>query len=372
VLRILDRHVLREWLKVFAIVTAACIGLLMLQILYDAYPDMRSFGASQRQMLLYFLVRAPASLSIVIPIAVLVSLLYALGQLHRHNEITAMRAAGISLWRVTGGIWVVAGGLSVLLFYLNATVIPWSVEQARILWDNMRFSHQAAVAGSGDEVGLVYNVTYDNRVEGRLWMIPRFSEYSHRAFGVHLAFLDKERREVRRITAAEGYWDEVDRKWVLMHGRETWFDPQTRDIVRTLAFERRELEGVRDDPMWMILLEKRPKDLSFFELQSIIEAPEMADNPRLPAYKVRYHSLLAGTFSCLIVAGLAIPFAVTGVRVNPAVGVSKSLGLFVLYYLFTTFGTLLGEQGALDARVAAWLPNVVGILVALWFSARAR
>lgn len=370
--RILDRHVLGEWLKVFGLVTGACIGLLMLQILYDAYPNMRGFGASNTQMLLYFLVSAPASLSIVIPIAVLVSLLYSLGQLHRHNEITAMRAAGIGLWRVTAGVWYVAGALSVLLFYLNATVIPWSVEHARIMWDNMRFSHQASTTESGEEVGLVFNVTYDNRIDGRLWLIPRFSEYSHRAFGVHLSFLDQDRREMRRLVATEGFWDEVEREWVLMNGRETWFDTETADVTRTLAFESKTLEGVRDDPMWMVLLDKRPKDLSFFELQEIINSPDTVENPRLPAYQVRYHTLLAGTFSCLIVAGLAIPFAVTGVRVNPAVGVSKSLGLFVLYYLLTTFGTLMGEQGTLDPRAAAWLPNVAGILAAIWFSARAR
>jgi lipopolysaccharide export system permease protein len=81
---------------------------------------------------------------------------------------------------------------------------------------------------------------------------------------------------------------------------------------------------------------------------------------------------MAGAFSCLIVAGLAVPFAVSGVRVNPAVGVSKSLALFFLYYLLATIGTMLGDQGAVPAWVAAWLPNGFMAAFAAWLMAGTR
>ncbi|MGH8019976.1 MAG: LptF/LptG family permease [Opitutaceae bacterium] len=364
--RILDRHVMFEWLKILGLVVGATFGLQMISSLYDTYKDLRDFGASASDMLLYYLVRAPSNLSLVVPIAVLVSLLYAMGLLHRNNEITAMRAAGVGLLRITRWVWVVAAGLSVLMFYLNGSVIPWSVEKSRLLFDNFKFSHQAGQAGEGEVVGLVSSIGYHNRIDHRVWMISRFSQYSNRAFGLQLSFLRPDGTVERRLLAAEGEWDEVDRGWTFRQGRETRFAADGGEITRTLAYDVRELPDVEDDPRWMMLFDKRPKDLSFFELGSILDSPEAVGHPRLAAYAVRYHSLMAGAFSCLIVAGLAVPFAVSGVRVNPAVGVSKSLALFFLFYLLSTIGTMLGDQGAVPPWVAAWLPNSFMGSLAAW------
>ena len=74
----------------------------------------------------------------------------------------------------------------------------------------------------------------------------------------------------------------------------------------------------------------------------------------------------------LIILAIAIPFAVSGVRVSPAVGVSKSIGLFLLYYLLSSFATMLGGNGYMDPFWAAWLPNLLLGLTGLGLIWRAR
>jgi len=81
---------------------------------------------------------------------------------------------------------------------------------------------------------------------------------------------------------------------------------------------------------------------------------------------------LADTLGPLIVIALAVPFAVSGVRVNPAVGVSKSIGLFFLYYILMNLATSLATKEVLDPMLAAWLPNLGMSCVALWLFARLR
>jgi len=68
----------------------------------------------------------------------------------------------------------------------------------------------------------------------------------------------------------------------------------------------------------------------------------------------------------------AIPFAVAGVRVNPAVGVSKSIGLFFLYWILTAVAGTLASKGWIEPASAAWLPNGGMIALAVWFLARMR
>jgi len=373
VFRILDRHVLREWLTILSIVLGATFGILMLQEMYDSFPDLRENHASTADTLRYYAVVAPSFLSIVLPVTVLVSVLYTFSQLHRHNEIIAMRAAGVGLLRITRWVWVGAALISAVLFYLNSTLIPWSVEQARLIRDNVRFKAQEKLTTDIEQIGLVGPVTYSNRPDGRMWMMGSFSAYSHRAFSIMVVEVDSKRREMRRILAQEGFWDEDTGLWTLLQGREMLFDPITAEVVGQIRqFEQREFPELREKPLWMMRLDKKPRDLSLFELAAILGSTETADNPRLLSYAVRYHSLLASSLACLIAAGLAVPFAVSGVRVNPAVGVSKSIGLFVGFWILTMLGNQLGEQATLAPLAAAWLPNIVMGGAALWFLWRER
>ncbi|MEZ5275814.1 MAG: LptF/LptG family permease [Opitutaceae bacterium] len=361
----LDRHILSEWLAILGLVTGATFGLLMLEDMFGGIRDLLRFGASIGQIGFYYLILAPSFLKMVLPISILISLLYSLGRLHRNNEFTALRSAGIGLVRMTRWIWVVGFVLSGLLFFLQGGVIPWSVEQSRRLWDNLEFAHQAQVADT-DEVGLVYGLAFDNQRDNRLWYINRFSEYSFRAYGLTMSEMDSSRREVRRIMASEGYFDEVDGVWVFLKGRDIGFDPETGDVIRPVAFERLTLPADRDDPRTMLLLGEDAKDLSFFELRSIMQTLTPEENPKLLSHAVYYHQMLAETMRCLLMVGLAIPFAVTGVRTNPAVGVSKSMGLFLVYYLLTVVSTTVAERGLVDPLLAAWFPNLIMLTVALW------
>jgi lipopolysaccharide export system permease protein len=87
---------------------------------------------------------------------------------------------------------------------------------------------------------------------------------------------------------------------------------------------------------------------------------------------MRYYGILAQTFAPLIVILIAIPFSITGVRVNPAVGVSKSLGLFIVYYALSNIAESLGQQGMIAPMLAACLPGLALFCVGGWFYARMR
>ena len=153
VFKTLDRHILMEWLVVLGLVTGATFGLLMLQDMFGGIRNLLRFGASVGQIGYYYLILAPSFLSMVLPVSILISLLYSLGTLHRNNEFTALRSAGVGLLRMTRWIWIMGFLLSGLLFILQGGVIPWSVEQSRRLWDNLEFAHEAE-ATDVEQVGL--------------------------------------------------------------------------------------------------------------------------------------------------------------------------------------------------------------------------
>ena len=122
----------------------------------------------------------------------------------------------------------------------------------------------------------------------------------------------------------------------------------------------------------MLIIDRKPTELSFNQLRRITEYFSAEDNPKFLRYEVRYYSLLFDTLGPLIIIAIAIPFAVSGMRVSPAVGVSKSVGLFFIYFILTNIATPLGAKGILEPMWAAMMPNLAMVGLATYFFGRMR
>ncbi|CAM2956998.1 LptF/LptG family permease [Rariglobus hedericola] len=353
------------------LVLGATLGLLLMQALYDDFRDLLANGAQFNDLAIYYMIKLPSYLSVVLPLALLVSLLYTLGLMHRNHEITALRAAGVGIFKITRSIWLAGVVLCGVTWYINATVIPWSVEESRVIRSNLAFRNQAQSL-SVDRVGVKPSVAFDNRHDGRMWFFNRYSQFTHRGYGVTVVELDVHRREKSRLLASEAWLDAKRGGWVFRDGREITINPDGGEVEATTQFGEKVRKDFHEDPALMLIFDARPQDLSFTELRAIIEYFSLDDNPKLTAYQVRYYNVLAETLGPLIIIALAIPFAVSGVRVNPVVGVSKSLGLFVVYFiLLKTCGTLGGRE-VIPPLWAALFPSLAMLGAGLVFLVRVR
>lgn len=366
-----DRHLLREWLHILGLVLVAMVGLLFMQVLYDDFRYLNDLGAEAADFGAYFFVTIPGFLSLVLRVALLISLLFVLGKLHRANEFIALRAAGVSLLRITAPVWLIGALACGLTWYLNASVVPWSVEESRALRESLQYRQQARTQAE-DRVGAVYSVGFDNRAAGRMWFFNRYSQFTRKGYGVTLSELDPQRREQRRIVAAEAWPDRARGGWVFRDGRELIFDPETAEMIEPRPFTELFRPDCTEDPRLMLLIDRKAGDLSFFELGRLIDYLRDTGSPKVVPYQVRYFSLIADTLGPLIIIGLAVPFAVSGVRVNPAVGVSKSIGLFFLYYIFMNLASSLATKGVIEPLLAAWVPNLGMAAIGLWLFVRLR
>lgn len=368
-MRLLDRYVFTEWLKAFAMAVLALLGVLLLEDFQDDLGDYLDWGASAGELVRYYLYLIPSFLPLIIPIALLVSVLFTLGNLHRNNEITVMRASGLHLFAITRSLWLAGGILALTLFALNSSVVPDSVIQSRLIRDNLRMKHEAEQFGAR-QTGIVPLMAFDNQAARRLWFMDRFSEFTYDGFGVHVYERDDEDQAARRIEGAEAYFDDVEGHWVIVKGRESRFDPQTGDIYYSLGFDERAYPEFTENPWLMQALNAKPADLSFDEIQRLLGLLAK-DHPQRAAYEIRRQRILAEPLVCLVMVGIAIPFSVAGVRVNPVVGVAKAMGLFAAFYLLDELCRILGAQGAINLEAAVWAPMALMLALSVWLFRRA-
>ena len=182
-MKLIDKYILFEWGKAFFLSFAAIVFVIVMGVMYDDLVHLLDYGATFSQIVLIYINIIPGLFPIIVPVALLISLLFVLGNLHRNSEIVAMRAMGLSIFRITRSLWVMGVLITLLMVYFNAELIPKSMERSKGVEDQMRYQSEAK-AQSGEDVGLIYRLAFDNAKENRLWYINRMSGFTKKAFGV--------------------------------------------------------------------------------------------------------------------------------------------------------------------------------------------
>lgn len=369
--RILDRYILAEWAKVFALAMLSFMGLLLLSEGYNWIPDFLGWGASVGTILAYLLLGLVKSLSMLIPISLLISVIFVLATMNRNQEISAARAAGIGMWRLTAPLWAVGFLLAGLLALLNAVLVPDALEAQNGLVEEAQFAALKSKGGATIPKGQAYSVSFENAKARRLWLISNLGLSTGQAFEVIVHSFDEQNREVRCVTArfAEFRKTPSGWRWTFREGRDLRFDPATGSLMSQPRFKEVSLPDYDEDPEVMFYSTKDADKLSLREVSRFVEQAGSNPGGQNAAYAMRYHSILSAPAICLIVVGVAIPFSVRPGRISPMVGVAKTFGLFLAFYFLSSFCSAFGESGALPPMVAAWIPAT---LAALWVIPKLR
>lgn len=363
-MRLLDRYIFLEWLKVFIITLGVTLGILIMHDMYSNLGKLINWGADSSEIILFYLLLIPTLVPVVLPISLLMSLIYVLGALHRNNEITAMRSAGMNIFSITRSLWLAGIALSALMLWLNADLIPNCTERSRTLYDNIHFEQELKQTKDAARVGVVGQLCFNSRKDGRLWFMNSFSQATNEGRGVRVSVLDKSGRESSCVMARKAVYDDLDKNWFFVDGKEITFDDNHRAIAERV-FDKKVYKNFKEEPRIMVLSMRRQKDLSLFEAQTLLDSIGDKSSAEALPYLVRWYSIWASCFACIIVVAIAIPFSVAGVRTNPMVGVSKTFGLFFLYYIIDNIMTAMGGRGIISPAIAAILPVAAMFIFAL-------
>ncbi|MBI3853420.1 MAG: LptF/LptG family permease [Verrucomicrobia bacterium] len=371
-MRLLDRYLLRELLIPLGYCLSGFLIFWVSSDLFNMLDDFQEKKLLLRDILQYYLVTAPEFLVLVLPMALLLALLYALTNHARHHELIAMRAAGISLWRLCLPYLAVGCVFALVYFALNELWVPNSVEAAeRIL--NRRVQKQA----SPEKRNIVRNLGLRNFRDDRTWHIGTYHLRTHEMENVIVEWKlpDGARRE---LYAQRGV--RIDKVWTFSNALELTFAPGTtmltnrnqtallavpeftetpEQIKSEISFDNRNLVARNADlPLVDIFNYKRLH-------------PHLARSDRNWLY-TQLHGRLAAPWTCLVVVLIAIPFAASSARRNVFVGVASSISICFIYFVLLRLGLALGSGGYVPPWLAAWFPNVSFGICGLWLTARVR
>jgi len=372
-MRLIDRYLLRELLIPLGYILGA---LFLLWIAFDLFNDLDIFRANKlttEDIAQYYLVKTPEMLVVVAPVSLLLAMLYALTNHARHHELVAIRAAGVSLWRLSMPYFAVGLFLSTALFVLNELVAPNGAD-----WADQILTRYTVISAP-EELQWRHNLNFSNERAGRLWSMNAYNTntYEMRKVSVSWTQTNGASRMIiaDRASRTNGVWTFFE---ATQFSYKSADDPvplteKTNELVMAEFWESPEL--IKSEIKVNGMTSARAMKKSRFTLKEIFAYKRL--HPLLkPDMHAMLHTQLHERFAtpceALVVVLITLPFGAMTGRRSVVVGVASSIVICFTFFVLANLGLALGTSGRVTPWLAAWLPNLVFAGGGVWFTLRAR
>ena len=354
---ILDRYIARNYFGNFALVLTAFWALFVLVTFMDLFDDIQHNRVKGAVVVHYYTFSSTEILHLLTPVAVLVSVLITFGVMARQNEITAMKAAGISVYRAVLPTIVIAAFTSFLMFEAAEYVLPPLNKIA-----DRDFN---VIKGRPPMASTLNQHRWILGSDGRFYNYDYFQLASQDApatlYGLSVYDVDNKEWRLRdRLYAARAVWDGL--AYDLERGWRRTFGPGGTFTAFHQAHRTREIEP----PSYFNREDRASDTMSFGELLRHIASLE-ALGLDVTKLRVELHRKLAFPTVALVMTLLGIPFAFVVARHGALYGVAISLIIAIVYWAVLAIFEALGNNAYLPAALAAWVPNLLFAATGLYF-----
>ena len=357
--RILDEYVVREFVGSFLLVLASFVLLMLIFTFFDLVGDILRNRIALIVVGDYLINLTPSMISQIAPLAVLIAALVTFGVLNRNSEIVAMKATGISLYRLIVPILVIAAVLAACLFAFDQYYLPQANRRQEAL--------RSVIKGRPPQTFLHPEQTWMFGVQpkpgepGRIFYYQFFNPDSNEFANISVFEFNPDTFELtRRIFAKRAVWDPVDSNWSFENG---WMrDLSGAGVTNYRTYLRANFPEIHATPDYFKKEALESQEMSFGQLDAYIRDLGQSgfDTMRL---RVALWQKLAHPLVAVVMVLLAIPFALAMGRRGSLTGIAVAIGVALAYWVVDGLFGAMGAVNYLPAALAAWSSDVLFALV---------
>jgi lipopolysaccharide export system permease protein len=365
-LRALDRYVLREWLRVFLITLLGFPILVIIIDLTDKMDQYLSRGLPSGKIALSYVFDLPEKMFLVLPVAVLFATVFTVGSLGRHSELTAAKASGISFHRLVRPLFL-AGAAAFLMGLVLGELAPVATTK------------RLELLGERTTQSLPTRDNFVYRADGGWVYAIRGLDLRTRQ--MQDLVLEREGTGVEYPTivlAAQSatYSDSGKKRsresgaWMLHQGSLRYLEGNEPGGEFAFAFDSLQSRTLRESPVDLLAQPKAPDEMRYAELQRYIDALARSGS-NAKKLQVELALKIAIPFICLLIALFGAPLAISSPKSGAAWGVAASLATTFIVLLMFQLAKAVGSGGVLPPMLAAWLPNLLVGVAAVYLLRKA-
>jgi lipopolysaccharide export system permease protein len=356
-LSILDRYLIKKFIGILVFALIAMITIFVAVNYVENTDRFIDRKVPADVIIQYYIHFIPHIITLTLPVDVLLACLFSLGSLARFNELTAIKASGVSLFRIILPLFILGAGISLFDFWLSENVVPDSNRRKSEIWKTYVDRSASNRKLSGEEINL-----YDP--SGIKVIMDRFDKKTLTISNLSIQEF-YQNHIVYRIDAEEANWDSAQAFWILRNGAQRKFQDQRETVSRFAILEKPGLFFTPDD---ILKGERNPDEMDFRELFSFIEKLRKSGS-RTERWEVDYHLKYAYPLTCLIMILFGAPLAATRKKSGAGLNIFLTLVICFSYWIIIQMGRYLGYNQTIEPVNAAWIGNAIfgffGIIIYL-------
>lgn len=366
-MRLLDRYLLQKYL---VSVTYCVFAFCTVFVIYDLFDHLAKFIESQTSALMvlrYYVFLVAVTLEYLLPASLLLATLYTLWQLTRNNELTAMRACGVSFFRIMLPFLAVGLAFSLLTLALKETFAPRASVWAE------QFAKSGYRSAEAKEAAREH--AYFNSKDHRMWLIDHYNpETPGRLEGVKVTQERADGTRTEEVSATVAEW--LDGTWWFHDPVLQRFGPADSAVGQPVRVAPGggsvEMTSLTEKPSDFAISFKPWEYLSSAEMRRYIRAHPRLSDTRRAQLLFDLHLRLAMPWACLIVTLFGIPSGARSGRQSALTGIFFALAFFFGFYALMQIGMFMAKSQMIEPVLGAWLSNLVFGATGLGLALRMR
>lgn len=361
-MRILDRYITREFLKTYLIIFISFAVLFIVIDIIDNLPRLVRNGATTELATIYYLLRLPYLLVLTSPVTVLLTGLFMMNSLSKHNESVAIRAAGVSITRAMLPLFAIGMLISIGVAIMGEYLLPYA-EKTR------SYVYNVKIKGEEPEDQMLKARIHYRGQKNDFYYFGFFDGYKNTLRIIDLTRIDfKTKQMVEHVTATSATWDKDH--WIMRDVEIRKFRDGKQFSLKTLPTTEEKFLEV--NPKDFIRITKKTLSLNFWELKDYISRlKKLGEDTNREVTDL--HMKLSFPLANLIIIFFFIPIATTNVR-SKGRGWVFMLGLTVCFSFLIVIRIIqsLGYNGVIPPVIAAWAPLAIFAVIGLIFLRKAE
>src|SRR5579864_5078643 len=351
---LIDEYVLRDFFVYLGLILTSFLVLVLVFTLFELLGDILRNQTSPLVVAEYLVNVAPYLLYNIAPLVMLLAVLVTFGLMQRSNEITAVKATGVSIYRIVTPVLISAALVSAGLFFADQFYLPYTNTRQEVLHNQIK--------GKPPQTYLRPDRKWIFGQNNDIYYYQFFDPDRDQFGNVTVFQLDPATFTVtRRIHAERARWDDNLNRWIYEQGWDRSL--RVSAIASYHPFDVATFPELTEAPSYFKKEVKQYSEMNYEELRRYIHDLEQSgfDVVRL---RVQLHKKLSYPLITLIMAVLAIPFSVaSGGKRGAITGVAVAVGIAIFYTVVSRLFEVMGDISQLPPALAAWSPDLIFALV---------
>ena len=341
-MRIITRYLFKEMTNNILFVMLALIAMFSFFDLIQELELLNKGSYGLEKILLFVILSAPGHIYEVMPVAVLVGSMYALGQFSRYSELIVLRVSGISIANISFSLLKVGLAFTILTFLVGELVTPFSEKMAQ----RMRIQATESVVAQDFRSGLW--VKDGNSFVNVGEILPDATLKN-----IYIYEFSPDFKLTTINAAKEGYF--IDNHWNLKQVTKTSF---INDNIEVTQFDKTKWRSLIRPELLNVLL-VLPEKMSAWNLYAYIQHLS-TNKQKTTRYEVALWSKLIYPIACLVMVVLALPFGFVQQRAsNNSAKIFIGIMLGVLYQILNRIFIHLGLLNDWSPLFSAIVPTIL-------------